>query len=185
MSPLPTMSLRCLPEHQSLVRDIARQLRTRPGLAAAVGALLAEDAATVPAPSPAVTDLVARLEAVEHWIAERNAAVLRPDEAPTPPTDTATTDGEATKGDTEDAGRLGAVAGPGGAPTGQQPASDANRAAIVRAARKAKGWTQAELADKAGLSLPTVSRLEGGKVAGVKAWGKIAAALGINPPQCA
>ena len=74
MSPLPTMSLRCPPEHQALVRDLARALRTRPDLVPAVQALLAEGAPALAAASPVLADVVARLEAVEQWIAKRNKA---------------------------------------------------------------------------------------------------------------
>jgi|GEM_PF-6062423 len=74
MSPLPTISLRCSPEHQPLIRNIARALRTRPDLASTLAALLAEGTSIPVMPSPILTDVVARLEAVERWITECNAA---------------------------------------------------------------------------------------------------------------
>jgi hypothetical protein len=78
MSPLPTMSIRCHPEHQRLLRDVAAALRTRPEIAAAVAALLAEPGtAPLPMPAPDVAAVLARLETIEHWIAERNTDVTR------------------------------------------------------------------------------------------------------------
>lgn len=79
MSPLPTMSVRCLPEHQPLVRSIARALRDRPALADTIGALLAQPDAwpTAAVPSPDMAAILARLEAVERWIVERNTDATR------------------------------------------------------------------------------------------------------------
>ena len=75
MPPLPTMSIRCPPEFQRLIRDVAAALRTRPGIAVAIAALLAEPGtAPLPTPAPDLADVLNRLEAVEHWIAERNTS---------------------------------------------------------------------------------------------------------------
>ncbi len=85
MSPLPTMSIRCHPEHQRLLRDVAAALRTRPEIAAAVAALLAEPGTAplpMPMPAPDLAAVLARLETIERWIAERNTDVTRSGETP-------------------------------------------------------------------------------------------------------
>ena len=171
MSPLPTMSLRCPQEHQQLVRDLARSLRTRPDLAHAVQALLAEGALAPGAPS-ALAEVLARLEAVERWIAERNTdAMPRNAEVVVSQVPTAM----------PAAGERNTNAMPGDAVEGEAGNAD-SRAALVKAARKAKGWTQPDLARNAGVSLPTIGRVEtGNRTVGAKAWAKIAAALGIEP----
>lgn len=78
MSPLPTMSVRCRPEHQPLVRAVARALRDTPDLAGALATLLAQPAAApLTVSSPDLADMLARLEVVERWIAERNTDATR------------------------------------------------------------------------------------------------------------
>jgi ribosome-binding protein aMBF1 (putative translation factor) len=70
------MSLRCSPEHQQLIRDLARALRTHPRLAESLGALLARyDSQWEPAHLD-LAEITRRLEAVEHWIAERNTNAM-------------------------------------------------------------------------------------------------------------
>lgn len=78
MSPLPTMSVRCLPEYQPLVRAVARALRDTPDLACALATLLAQPAAApLAVSSPDLAGMLARLEAVERWIVERNTDATR------------------------------------------------------------------------------------------------------------
>ena len=49
--------------------------------------------------------------------------------------------------------------------------------------REARGWTQAELAERAGVTRATVSRIEGRKVASlnIKVFEKLADALDVDP----
>lgn len=88
MAPLPTMSLRCQDEHKALIRDLARALRTRPDLAGTIAALLADDAGASASQSPVLADVVARLDAVERWIAGRNMDAMPRDAARTSSADT-------------------------------------------------------------------------------------------------
>ncbi|NOY89821.1 MAG: helix-turn-helix domain-containing protein [Deltaproteobacteria bacterium] len=53
----------------------------------------------------------------------------------------------------------------------------------IRRARKAKGWTQAELAEKAGFSQPYVSHVELGRVGFSDGVGKLVALLGLDPDE--
>jgi transcriptional regulator with XRE-family HTH domain len=51
----------------------------------------------------------------------------------------------------------------------------------VRDLRKERGWSQQELADRAGISMQTVSNLETGRhVPGIATLSKIAGALGVG-----
>lgn len=50
----------------------------------------------------------------------------------------------------------------------------------VRAARDQHGWTQAELADQAGLSRPTIARIERGDDVSTATLAKVAATLGLT-----
>ncbi len=168
MPPLPTMSLRCQPEHQALIRDIARNLRTRPELAGALAALLSEAAPAALAPSvPA--DVLARLEAVERWIAERNTDALqsavRPAVAETVEAQPAPAKVEKRNATaTHDATRAGADDFP----------------ARLVLARKAKGWSTRKLATEAGVAQPTISHIETGrKVGSDETRAKLATVLGI------
>ncbi len=166
MSALPTMSLRVPPEHQALIRAVARALRTRPALPAALVALLAEGEPASAAPLPGLSDVVARLEAVEAWIAGRNAAAT-PTSAPAPQE-------PALPRPAIEAPAAGAAV-----PSGHRTGGKADLAAVVKAARAGRGWSQAELATRAGCALPTVGRLERGLGVG-RTWPKIAAALGLD-----
>ena len=53
----------------------------------------------------------------------------------------------------------------------------------IRERRQAKGWSQAELAQHAGVTQATVSRIEGGKVASLdlEVFEKLADALDVHP----
>jgi transcriptional regulator with XRE-family HTH domain len=54
----------------------------------------------------------------------------------------------------------------------------------VRDLRKGRGWSQQELADRAGISMQTVSNLETGRhVPGMATLSKIAGALGVSLPD--
>jgi transcriptional regulator with XRE-family HTH domain len=53
----------------------------------------------------------------------------------------------------------------------------------LRAWREHRGLTQQELADKAGVTQPTVSRIEGGAPASLYTLGKLADALNITPTE--
>jgi transcriptional regulator with XRE-family HTH domain len=54
----------------------------------------------------------------------------------------------------------------------------------VRDLRKGRGWSQQELADRAGISMQTVSNLETGRhLPGMATLSKIAGALGISLPD--
>lgn len=48
---------------------------------------------------------------------------------------------------------------------------------LIRA-RAQRGWTQAELADKAGLAVASVGRAEAGKAVSHSTWSALASALG-------
>lgn len=51
---------------------------------------------------------------------------------------------------------------------------------IIRDARTAKGWSQDELADRAGLSRPTIARAERGDDISTATLAKIAPVLGLK-----
>lgn len=51
---------------------------------------------------------------------------------------------------------------------------------IVKAQRRAKGWSQDQLAEAAGLSRPTVARVEAGSAVSTATLSKVAVALGIQ-----
>ena len=53
----------------------------------------------------------------------------------------------------------------------------------LRETREARGWTQQQLAEKAGVTRATVSRIEGGKVASLdlEVFDKLAKALEVHP----
>lgn len=50
----------------------------------------------------------------------------------------------------------------------------------IRTARKARGWTQTQLGNRAGVSRPTVARLEGGSSVSSTTLIRIAAALDLR-----
>ena len=58
-----------------------------------------------------------------------------------------------------------------------------HRAAVIRRARQAHGWTQADLARRAGYSQPTISRLERGGhgITDTAVLSHLAGILGIKP----
>lgn len=60
------------------------------------------------------------------------------------------------------------------------PASVACIAHRVRETRRARGWSQAELAVRAGVSRPTVARIEGGQHVLIGTLEKIAKVLELN-----
>lgn len=51
---------------------------------------------------------------------------------------------------------------------------------VIRAARKARGWSQADLAEQAGLSRPTIARAEIGQDISTATLSKIASALQLT-----
>lgn len=53
-------------------------------------------------------------------------------------------------------------------------------ASTIHKARLSRDWTQAELAARAGLSRPTVARIESGKAVSTATLEKVAAALGLR-----
>lgn len=63
--------------------------------------------------------------------------------------------------------------GPGGAV--KHDVADA-----VRGARRDRGWTQVVLAERAGVSRPTVARIEGGRLVALLSLAKVAMALGLR-----
>lgn len=63
--------------------------------------------------------------------------------------------------------------------TGRQQTSAAFGQA-VRAARKARGWSQTELGRRAGVSRPTVARIEKGQDGHTTMLDKVAAALDLT-----
>lgn len=171
MSPLPTMSVRCRPEHQPLVRSIARALRDRPELADELAALLARPVAgpSLAAPSPDLANVIARLDAIERWIAECNTNVPQPE---TQPVVVVAAEEEAPPSASPDRD-MGA--------TYAAPHTGADFSARVAAARKARGWSSRKLATEAGVSQTTISHLESGRTAGnAESRAKIAAALEIE-----
>lgn len=50
----------------------------------------------------------------------------------------------------------------------------------IRQERKARGWTQAELGDRAGLSRPTIARVESGNDVSTTTLRRIAEVLGLT-----
>lgn len=61
-----------------------------------------------------------------------------------------------------------------------QTAASTALPATIRAARRAKKWSQLELAERAGVSRPTVARLEGGASVSYATVTKIAGALDLR-----
>lgn len=51
---------------------------------------------------------------------------------------------------------------------------------LIRGARSDRGWTQADLADHADLSRPTIARIERGDDVSTATLAKVAAALGLK-----
>lgn len=51
---------------------------------------------------------------------------------------------------------------------------------VIREARKKQGWSQAELGEKAGLSRPTIARIEGNNDVTTATIAKIAQVLGLR-----
>lgn len=61
-----------------------------------------------------------------------------------------------------------------------QPTASAGLAATIRAARRGKGWSQQDLADRSGVSRPTIARLEGGSSVSYSTVTKLAEALDLR-----
>ncbi|MEZ7755374.1 helix-turn-helix transcriptional regulator [Microbacterium paraoxydans] len=51
---------------------------------------------------------------------------------------------------------------------------------VIREARKAKGWSQIELGEAAGLSRPTIARIEANNDVTTATIAKVASALGLK-----
>jgi len=51
---------------------------------------------------------------------------------------------------------------------------------VIREARRSKGWSQAELGDRAGLSRPTIARVEADCDVTTATIAKVAGALGLT-----
>jgi transcriptional regulator with XRE-family HTH domain len=51
---------------------------------------------------------------------------------------------------------------------------------VIREARKKRGWSQAELGEKSGLSRPTIARIEGNNDVTTATIAKVAQALGLK-----
>lgn len=60
------------------------------------------------------------------------------------------------------------------------PQTAAAFGAAVKAARRERGWSQTELGQRAGVSRPTVARIEQGKDGHTNMFDKVAAALGLS-----
>jgi transcriptional regulator with XRE-family HTH domain len=56
----------------------------------------------------------------------------------------------------------------------------ASLGAIIREARKERGWSQTELGEKSGLSRPTIARVESDSDVTTATLAKIASALGLT-----
>lgn len=67
-------------------------------------------------------------------------------------------------------------------PTADDPTSAtmAQIAQVARTARVSRGWSQGELAVAAGVSRPTVARIEAGNDVSISSLEKVAAALGLH-----
>lgn len=50
----------------------------------------------------------------------------------------------------------------------------------VRTSRRGRGWSQSQLAERAGVSRPTVARIEGGQDVSMSTLRQVAGALGLN-----
>jgi transcriptional regulator with XRE-family HTH domain len=59
-------------------------------------------------------------------------------------------------------------------------AEQAGFGAVIREARKKHGWSQAELGEKAGVSRPTIARVEANNDVTTATIAKIAQALGLK-----
>lgn len=59
-------------------------------------------------------------------------------------------------------------------------AEEAGLGDVIREARKKQGWSQAELGEKAGLSRPTIARIEGNNDVTTATIAKIAQVLGLR-----
>lgn len=55
------------------------------------------------------------------------------------------------------------------------------RAGVIRALRRASFWSQKELSERSGVSVPTIQRLEAGGPARLRTVGKLAKAFDIQP----
>ncbi|MFF7058419.1 helix-turn-helix domain-containing protein [Achromobacter spanius] len=60
------------------------------------------------------------------------------------------------------------------------PHTTATFGAAVKAARKERGWSQTELGQRAGVSRPTIARIEQGKDGHTNMLDKVAAALDLT-----
>jgi transcriptional regulator with XRE-family HTH domain len=51
---------------------------------------------------------------------------------------------------------------------------------VIQSARLERGWSQTELGDRAGVSRPTIARIERGNDVSTATLAKVAAALGLS-----
>ncbi|MDV5998822.1 helix-turn-helix transcriptional regulator [Kocuria rhizophila] len=58
--------------------------------------------------------------------------------------------------------------------------SEQGIATEVRRARRSREWSQSELADRAGVSRPTIARIEGGQDVSMATLAKVAGTLGLR-----
>jgi len=80
MANTPTLSLRVPNGQHELVRAVVARLKAAPGFADSLRALLAQAGETTGTPAealPVLTDLARRVEAVERWIADREAVAVQ------------------------------------------------------------------------------------------------------------
>lgn len=65
-------------------------------------------------------------------------------------------------------------------PTGCPKSPECEEPQIIKRARNARGWSQTDLAERAGVSRPSVARIEGGDDVSTATLDKVAEALGLT-----